>query len=46
MIDFKGAHYPRSVILFTVYSTYATVSPTATWKRSWRNLVYRSIMQP
>lgn len=34
MIDFKGVHYPKSVILHAVFSTFATPFPTATLRRS------------
>ena len=36
-IDFKGRHYPKSVILYAVYPYIAMQFPTGILKRSWQN---------
>ena len=43
-IDFKGKHFPQSVILSAVFSKCATVSHIVTWKRSILNVALLSIM--
>ncbi len=44
-IDFKGAHFPKNVILYAVFFTYAIPSPIVTYRKFWLNAALRLTMR-
>ncbi len=38
-IDFKGSHFPKSVILYAVSSMFVIPFPNVTFKKLWPNVV-------
>ena len=45
MVDFKGAQFPKSVILHAVFFYVRYPFPIATFRKFWRNAVSLSIMR-
>lgn len=37
-IDFRGAHFPKSVVLYAVYLYLRYLAPIATFKKLWLNV--------